>query len=139
MKAFGDEPRNFEPWPSDEDVNQTRNPPPLNFHTTLTGRLSSSTDLAGIGFSTQRIFSGTNFRTHDSTIAAPYSWIPITAGNFDTQFPPQRKAPKLWRCEDIRRTEILPRAPKPNRRSRVPFKKNCSSMFQECGYFLRTD
>ncbi|GFV19263.1 hypothetical protein TNCV_533061 [Trichonephila clavipes] len=34
--------------------------------------------------------------------AAPYRRIPITASNFDAQFPPQREAPELRRCESKR-------------------------------------
>ncbi|GFW70099.1 hypothetical protein TNCV_2215521 [Trichonephila clavipes] len=50
--------------------------------------------------------------------AAPYRWIPIAAANFDTQFPPQRVTPDLWRCETVVRILILLRAPNPNRHSR---------------------
>ncbi|GFX73920.1 hypothetical protein TNCV_397311 [Trichonephila clavipes] len=41
--------------------------------------------------------------------------IPISISNFDTQFPPQRETPELWRGETVLRILILPRAPKPNR------------------------
>ncbi|GFX63598.1 hypothetical protein TNCV_2005271 [Trichonephila clavipes] len=50
--------------------------------------------------------------------AAPYKWIPIATGNFDTRFTPQREAPELWRCETVLRILILLRAPNPNRHSR---------------------
>ncbi|GFU54588.1 hypothetical protein TNCV_3025361 [Trichonephila clavipes] len=48
-----------------------------------------------------------------------HGWIPIAAGNFDGQFPPQRDAPDLWQCETVLRILILPKAIKPNRHSRV--------------------
>ncbi|GFW48120.1 hypothetical protein TNCV_3076601 [Trichonephila clavipes] len=43
--------------------------------------------------------------------------IPITAGNFEDQFPPQKQASELWRCETVLRILILPRAPKLNKHS----------------------
>ncbi|GFV46493.1 hypothetical protein TNCV_3233801 [Trichonephila clavipes] len=61
------------------------------------------------------------FISENNDSAAPYRRIPIAAVNFDSQFPPQRKAPELWRCEIVLKTLILLRAPKPNRHSRNRF------------------
>ncbi|GFT12580.1 retrovirus-related Pol polyprotein from transposon opus [Trichonephila clavipes] len=52
-------------------------------------------------------------------LLAPYgqvTWIagtpsPSTSANFDAQFPPQREASDLWRCETVLRILILLRAP----------------------------
>ncbi|GFS87306.1 hypothetical protein TNCV_2479461 [Trichonephila clavipes] len=42
MEAFGDGPRHFEPWSSEEDDTPELSPPSPNYHTTPTGgRLSS--------------------------------------------------------------------------------------------------
>ncbi|GFX33054.1 transposable element Tc1 transposase [Trichonephila clavipes] len=43
--------------------------------------------------------------------AALYRRRPITAGNFDAQFLPQRKAPELWRCETVLMVLILRKHP----------------------------
>ncbi|GFX44096.1 hypothetical protein TNCV_4118921 [Trichonephila clavipes] len=82
-RAFGDGPRNFEPWSSDVDDTRAGTPSP-NYHTTPTEDVSALDRLNVHRCPTRRVFSGSELElvTRQATVRYLYHSATAATGSF---------------------------------------------------------